>query len=141
MSQHVPDSWSPELGPVDLACCLEVTGYPKTRVCRVSEMVAEGEGTGSGWFFFSKFRQNGVAKSLADTVTHRSPAASFRAPGERELEGARLEPRHALSETRAALAAVGGKAHASGRKPKAREPQRRETWQELTFCPQSQCLH
>lgn len=72
MSQHVPDSWSPELGPVDLACCLEVTGYPKTRVCRVSEMVAEGEGTGSGWFFFSKFRQNGVAKSLADTVTHRS---------------------------------------------------------------------
>lgn len=40
----------------------------------MSEMVAEGEGTGSGWFFLSKFRQNGMAKSLAGTVTHRSPA-------------------------------------------------------------------
>lgn len=44
----------------------------------MSEMVAEGEGTGSGWFFLSKFRQNGMAKSLADTVTHRSPAGPDR---------------------------------------------------------------
>lgn len=54
------------------------------------------------------------------------PAASFRAPGARDQEAARLEPRRALSATRAALAAAGGKAHASeGEKPKAREPQRR----------------
>lgn len=125
MSQHVQDRWSPEPGPKDLACFLEVTGYPKTSLCGVSEMVAEGEGTGSSWLFLSKFPQNGMAKSLADTVTHRSPAASFRAPGARDLEAARLEPRRALSAIRAALAAAGGKAHASGEKPKAREPQRR----------------
>lgn len=72
-SQHFRDRWSPELGPEDLASSLEVTGYPKTSLCGVSEMVAEGEGTGSSWFLLSKFRQNGVAKSLTDTVTHRSP--------------------------------------------------------------------
>lgn len=73
MSQHVQDRWSPEPGPKDLACFLEVTGYPKTSLCGLSEMVAEGEGTGSSWLFLSKFPQNGMAKSLADTVTHRSP--------------------------------------------------------------------
>lgn len=73
MSQHVRDRWSPEPGPKDLACFLEATGYPKTSLCGVSEMVAEGEGTGSSWLFLSKFPQNGMAKSLADTVTHRSP--------------------------------------------------------------------
>lgn len=78
MSQHVQDRWSPEPGPKDLACFLEVTGYPKTSLCGVSEMVAEGEGTGSSWLFLSKFPQNGMAKSLADTVTHRSPAGPDR---------------------------------------------------------------
>lgn len=42
------------------------------------------------------------------------PAASFRARGARDLEATRLEPQRALSATRAALAAAGGKAHASG---------------------------
>lgn len=73
MSQLVRDRWSPELGPEDLSPFLEVTGYPRTSPCGVSEMVAEGEGTGIGWVSLSKSRQNGVAKSLADTVTPRSP--------------------------------------------------------------------
>ncbi|KAL1781999.1 hypothetical protein HispidOSU_015410 [Sigmodon hispidus] len=76
-------------------------------------MVAEGEGIGSSWLSLSKFRQNSVAKSLVDTVTHRSPAASFRAQGAGDLESARPEPQLALSATRAALAAAGRKAHAS----------------------------
>lgn len=41
------------------------------------------------------------------------PAASFRARDTRDLESARPEPRRALSAPRAALAAAGGKAHAS----------------------------
>lgn len=66
------------------------------------------------------------------------PAASFRAPGARDLEGARLEPRRALSETRAALAAAGGKAHASGGgSPRPASRRGGETWQELTVCPRS----
>lgn len=113
MSQHARDRWSPELGPADLASSWEVTRYPKTSLCGVSEMVAEGEGVGSSRFLLSKSRQNGVAKSLAVTVTHRWPAASFRARGTRDLESARPEPRRALSAPRAALAAAGGKAHAS----------------------------